>query len=176
MWLVKWVVMVTVVLFAVFLIGGFFLPPGYVVTRSMVMAAPPEKIYALVADPHGWQLWSPWSRRDPLIHVQYSGPQSGAGATWRWQSRVEGPGAMTFSDAEPNRRVAFELYLPEKGTITSGELRFEQQEAVTKVTWTMSGDAGKNPFSRWAALAAGGTIGKDFSEGLGNLKTVAEKP
>ena len=162
-------------LFAVLLVGGFLLPSSFVVTRSVVVAAPPEKVYALVADPRAWQLWAPWSRRDPLMHVQYSGPASGVGATWRWQSKSQGDGAMTFTDAEPGRRVAFDLYFADTGTTSSGELRFEPQEAVTKVTWTMNGDMGKNPFSHWMALAAGGTVGKDFSEGLRGLKAAAEK-
>jgi uncharacterized protein YndB with AHSA1/START domain len=175
MWLVRWVVVIVVVLFAVLLVGGFLLPSSFVVTRSVVVAAPPEKVYALVADPRAWQLWAPWSRRDPLIHVQYSGPASGAGATWHWQSKSQGDGSMTFTEAEPGRRVAFDLDFAATGTTASGEFRFEAQEAVTRVTWTMQGDMGKNPFSHWMALAAGGTVGKDFSEGLGGLKAAAEK-
>jgi hypothetical protein len=58
MWLVKWIVTVLVVHFAVLLIGGLVLPSTFTVTRSAVNAAPPEKIYALVADPRGWQRWS----------------------------------------------------------------------------------------------------------------------
>jgi uncharacterized protein YndB with AHSA1/START domain len=176
MWLVRWIVMIVVVLFAVLLLGGLLLPSTFTVTRSAVIAAPPEKVYALVADPRGWQLWSPWSRRDPLIHVQYSGPTSGAGATWRWQSKSQGDGAMTFTAAEPGRRVAYELYFGDVETTSTGELRFEPQEAVTRVTWTMNGDTGKNPFSHWMALAAGGMVGKDFSEGLAGLRATAEKP
>jgi uncharacterized protein YndB with AHSA1/START domain len=176
MWFVKWIVAVGVVLFAVLLGGGIFLPSTFTVTRSAVIAAPPEKIYALVADPRGWQRWAPWSRRDPLMHIEYSGPASGAGATWRWKSKSQGDGAMTFTEADPGRRVAYELYLHEFGTTSSGELRFEPAEAVTKVTWTMSGDMGKNPFYHWMALGAGGVVGKDFSQGLSGLKSEAEKP
>jgi uncharacterized protein YndB with AHSA1/START domain len=175
MWLVRWVVVVVVVLFAVLLVGGFLLPSTYVISRSVVIAAPVEKVYALAADPRAWLLWAPWSRRDPLIHVQYSGPATGSGATWRWQSKTQGSGAMTVTDAEPGRRVAFDLYDADTGIISSGELRLEPLEAVTKVTWTMNGDMGKNPFNHWMALAAGGTVGKDLSEGLGSLRAAAEK-
>ncbi len=176
MWLVKWLVTVTAVLFAVVLVGGFLLPPTFTVTRAVLVAAPPEKIYPLVADPHAWQLWSPWTRRDPSMRIEYSGPPSGVGATWRWKSRSQGDGAMILSEIEPNRRVAYELYFPDFGTTSSGELRFEPQDALTKVTWTMNGDVGKNPFRHWMALTAGSTVGKDFSEGLLGLKAAAEKP
>ena len=130
MWLVKWLVTVLAVLFAVVLIGGFLLPPTFAVTRTALVAAPPEKIYPLVADPHAWQLWSPWTRRDPAMRIEYSGPPSGVGATWRWKSRSQGDGAMILSEIEPNRRVAYELYFPDFGTTSSGELRFEPQDAL----------------------------------------------
>jgi uncharacterized protein YndB with AHSA1/START domain len=175
MWLVRWIVTIGVVLLAVFLTGGFLLPSTYFITRSTVIEAPPEKVYALVADPRGWQLWSPWTRRDALIHVQYSGPQSGVGATWRWQSKTLGDGAMTFSEADPGRRIAFQLYLPDPGTFSSGELRLQPQDAATKVTWMMNGDMGHNLLRHWMALGAGATVGREFSEGLANLKTAAEK-
>jgi uncharacterized protein YndB with AHSA1/START domain len=176
MWLVKWIVAVLGVLVAVLLIGGVLLPPTFTITRSAVIAAPPEKIYALVADPHGWQRWSAWNRRDPRMQIEYSGPASGAGATWRWKSKSQGDGAMTLTDAEPGRRIAYDLYFPDFGTISSGELRFEPQEAATKVTWTMNGNMGKNPLYHWLALGAGGMIGKDFSQGLAGLKAEAERP
>ena len=175
MWLVKWLATVIAVLFAVLLLGGLLLPPTFTVTRSVLVAAPAEKIYPLVADPHAWEGWSPWMRRDPSTRIEYSGPASGVGATWRWKSKSEGDGAMILSEIDPNRRVAYELYVADFGATSSGELRFEPQEALTKVTWTMQGDVGKNPFHHWMALAAGGTVGKDFSEGLLGLKAAAEK-
>jgi uncharacterized protein YndB with AHSA1/START domain len=175
MWLVKWILTVLVALFAVLAIGGFLLPSTFTVTRSIAIAAPPEKVYALVADPRDWQRWAAWNRRDPQMRIEYSGPASGTGATWRWKSRSEGSGAMTFTDAVPPRRVAYDLYFPDFGTTSSGELRFEPKDGVTQVTWTMYGDIGKNPFHHWMALLSDRMVGKDFSEGLAALKAQAEK-
>ena len=44
--------------------------------------------------------------RDPAMNVTYSGPPSGPGAAWAWKSASEGDGSMTFTAAEPGRRVA----------------------------------------------------------------------
>jgi uncharacterized protein YndB with AHSA1/START domain len=175
MWLVKATIAVLVALFAVLAIGGLLLPSGFTVTRSTVIAASPERVYALVADPRSWQRWAVWNRRDPAMRIEYSGPASGTGATWRWRSKTEGNGAMTFTDAEPARRVAYDLYFADFGTTSSGELRFEPKDGVTHVTWSMTGDTGKNPFYHWMALLPDRTVGKDFEDGLAGLKVAAEK-
>ena len=174
--IVKWIAGVLVVLVVAFVVVGLFLPSTFTVTRSAEIAAPPDKVYALVADPRAWQRWSAWNRRDPQMQVDYSGPASGAGARWSWKSKSEGDGTMTFTAAEPARRVAFDLYFPDFGTTSAGELRFAPSGAGTRVTWTMNGDMGRNPLYRWFALAADGMVGKDFAEGLAGLKREAEKP
>ena len=113
--------------------------------------------------------------RDPEMRIDYSGPESGTGARWRWQSKSEGDGMMTFTATEPARRVAFDLYFPDFGTTSQGELNFVPDGNATRVTWTMNGDMGRNPLFRWMALGADSMVGKDFEAGLANLKTVAEK-
>src|SRR5450755_2562968 len=78
--------------------------------------------------------------------------------------------------AEPARCVAYELYFPDFGTTSTGDIRFVPRGQATRVIWTMYGDMGKNPLYHWMALGANGMVGKDFSEGLGGLKVAAEAP
>ncbi len=174
--LIKWLAIVVLALAAVLVIGGWFISPKFSVTRSVVIAAPPDKVYALVADPRGWKQWSVWNLRDPEMKIDYSGPPSGAGAAWAWHSKTEGDGKMTFTAAEPGRLVAFDLYFPDFGTTSKGELRFAPEGAGTRVSWTMNGDFGSNPLFRWFALVADRMTGADFDAGLANLKTLAERP
>lgn len=174
--ILKWVAGVLLGLVVLLLVVGFFLPETFTVVRTAEIVAPPDKVYALVADPRGWKQWSAWNKRDPQMQIDYSGAPSGAGAKWEWKSRSQGDGAMTFTAAEPGRRVAYDLYFPDFGTASRGDLRFEPNGAVTRVTWTMNGDMGKNPLYHWIALGADGMVGKDFDEGLAGLKVAAEKP
>jgi uncharacterized protein YndB with AHSA1/START domain len=163
-------------LLAVLLIGGYLLPSTFKVARSVDIAAGADKIYALVAAPRQWRQWSVWNQRDPAMAITYSGPEAGAGSVWAWTSVSEGDGKMSFTAAEPPRRVAYELYFPDFGTTSKGEFRFEPQAAGgTRVTWSMDGDMGANPLFHWMALFADGMVGKDFEAGLANLKAVAEK-
>lgn len=168
---------IVVVLFAIGLVfGGMAISPTFKVSRSVLVSAPPEQVYALVADPRGWKQWSVWNQRDPAMKIEYSGPASGVGAGWAWQSKTEGDGKMTFTAAEPGKQVAFDLYFPDFGTTSKGELRFVPEASGTRVTWAMNGDMGNNPLYRWFALGADSMVGADFEAGLANLKAVAEKP
>jgi len=114
--LLKWVAIGLLVLVALLLAGGLLLPSTFRVSRSIEVAATPQRVYALVADPREWKQWSVWNRRDPAMAIVYSGPQSGAGAAWEWKSASECDGRMRFTAAEPPRRVAYELFFPDFGT------------------------------------------------------------
>ena len=173
--ILKWILIVVLALLAVLVIGGYLLSPKFTVTRSVVVNAPADKVYALVANPRGWKQWSVWNQRDPAMQIEYSGPESGTGAKWSWKSKTQGDGTMTFTATEPARKVAFDLYFPDFGTTSQGELSFVPEGNSTRVTWTMNGDMGKNPVFRWIALGADSMVGKDFETGLANLKAVAEK-
>lgn len=173
---IKWMLGVLLAIVLVLLIGGLLLSSKFSVSRSVVIAAPADRVYALIASPRQWKGWSVWNRRDPAMQIEYSGPESGAGAAWSWTSKSEGDGKMTFTAAEPPQRVVYDLYFPDFGTTSSGELRLLPQGSGTQVTWIMNGDMGANPLYRWFALFADGMVGKDFEAGLQGLKALAEKP
>lgn len=172
----KWVVIAIAGLAALLFVGGLGLSSKFTAARSATITAPPDKVYALVADPREWKRWSVWNQRDPAMAITYSGPPSGAGAVWEWKSKSQGDGKMTFTAAEPGQRVAFDLYFPDFGTTSKGDLRFTPDGTGTRVTWTMNGDMGSNPLYRWMALFMDRMVGPDFEAGLANLKALAEKP
>lgn len=173
--LLKVVLIFVLVVAAVGVGGGMLLSPKFTVTRSVVVNASAERVYALVASPRQWRHWSVWNQRDPAMQISYEGPEAGPGAVWAWKSTSEGDGRMRFTAADPGRRVAYELYFPDFETTSLGEFRFEPAPGGTRVTWVMNGDMGRNPLFRWFALNADSMVGKDFDAGLANLKALAEK-
>lgn len=172
----KVLLIAAVVLLAVLVGGGLLLSPKFAVSRSVTVNAPPEKIYALIADPRAWQQWSAWNRRDPQMAIEFSGPASGAGAVWAWKSKSQGDGRMTFTSAEPPKRLGYELFFPDFGTTSTGDFRLDANGGATQVTWAMNGDMGANPLYRWMGLFMDKMVGPDFDTGLANLKAQAEKP
>lgn len=155
--------------------GGLLLPSTFHLERSTLTQAPPDKVYPLVASPRQWKQWSAWNQRDPDMQIDYSGPESGAGAAWAWKSAREGNGRMEMTAVEPGRKVAYALYFPGFDQPSTGELRFEPDPEGTRITWTMDGDMGANPAWRWMGLLMNRMVGPDFDAGLANLKTLAEK-
>jgi hypothetical protein len=155
-------------------LAGFALPSTYRVERSLVIAAPPGRIYPLVAAPKRWQEWSMWNRRDPAMAMTFFGPESGAGAGWSWISKTEGQGRMTFLTADPVKGFTYELYFPDFGSTSTGDIRFEPEGDGTRVTWTNAGSVGRNPLMHYMAIAMDRMVGPDFEAGLANLKAIAE--
>lgn len=172
--LLKTLFAIVAVLGLVLTAGSLLLPGDFHVERKLLVAAPAERVYEQVADPRRWKDWSVWNRRDPAMKITYEGPPSGSGAVWSWSSASEGDGRMSFTAAEPGRRLAYDLYFPDFGTTSKGEIRLAPAAGGTEVTWAMTGNMGSNPMFRWIALFADGMVGRDFEAGLANLKTLVE--
>lgn len=173
--LLKALLILIVALAALLYGGGLLLSPKFKVSRSQQVQAPPEQVYGLIADPRHWKQWSVWNQRDPGMQIEYSGAAAGTGAVWAWKSKSEGDGRMSFSAAEPGKRLVYELYFPDFGTTSRGELSLAAEGGGTRITWTMDGDMGSNPLFRWMALFGDKLVGPDFEAGLANIKTLAEK-
>ena len=155
---------------------GFVLPADYMVERTLVIAAPAARVYPLVAAPRQWSHWSIWTKRDPAMHITYFGPESGTGAGWRWDSRTEGRGEMTFTSADPSRGFTYKLYFPDFDSTSTGDFAMTPEGEGTRITWNNRGNVGSNPLRHYLALMMDRLVGPDFEAGLLNLKQLAEKP
>lgn len=154
---------------------AYALPGHYRVTREITIRATPEHVYALVATPRAWTRWSAWNARDPAMRVVYEGPAAGIGAKWSWDSRSEGRGSMTITDAVVGEGIRYALVFPDAGARGEGALRLRREGPdATRVTWTHEGEAGANPALRLLAPWMDELIGPDFESGLANLKRQAE--
>ena len=55
-----------VAVIVVFLGGGYVLPGEAVVQRQIVIAAPPEKVFAVIGSLKRFNEWSPWAELIPI--------------------------------------------------------------------------------------------------------------
>ena len=93
----------SLLLIAAFLVVVWFQPDDYRLTRQTVIAAPAAAVFAQVNDLKNWDDWSPWAKLDPNAKVTFSGPQSGPGATFKWDGNDKvGAGTMTITESKPN--------------------------------------------------------------------------
>src|SRR5690348_2724442 len=82
-------------LVAALLIYAATRPDAFRVTRATTIAAPPERILALVGDFRNWKQWSPWENLDPALRRSFGGSESGQGAVYAWEgNRKVGAGRM----------------------------------------------------------------------------------
>lgn len=169
------IIIALVVLIVVVALIGFALPKQFKIERSAVIAVPAEKIYPLIAEPKNWPKWGLLNQRDPQMKVEFSGPVSGTGAKWSWQSKSEGNGVMEFMAADPNKQINYQLTFADFGMISHGVLSLAPEGTGTRIVWTNEGEFGGNPFMRYFGLLMDRMVGKDFEAGLSNLKILAEK-
>ncbi len=145
------------------------------VVRSTTIAAPPERVHALIDDFHAWRQWSPWEELDPNMEREFSGAESGVGARYAWEgNRKAGKGNMEMVECT-RERVALRLTF-EKPWKATNRVAFEltPRGDATEVDWRMTGtNKGLMAlFSRVFSMDR--MVGKDFEKGLERLKARAE--
>ncbi|XVX20103.1 hypothetical protein ACQP1U_17750 [Actinomycetota bacterium] len=57
----------------------------YTVSRTTTIAAPADRIHALIRDFHEWVAWSPWEGLDPEMRRDYSEIDRGVDASNAWE-------------------------------------------------------------------------------------------
>lgn len=128
-----------------------------------------------MSNPKLFSEWSPWSKLDPKMKVEYSGPESGVGAMMKWQSDESsvGNGSWKVVDAIENESLDIAMDFGEQGTASS-YFRLKPSGDKTSVTWGFDTDAGMNPMMRWFGLLLDQMIGTEYEKGLSTLKTIVE--
>jgi hypothetical protein len=151
-------------------------PDIYHVERSTVVTAPPEVVHALLEDLHRFPEWSPFQKYDPNMKIDYSGPPTGVGSSYHWVGNKDaGEGRMTItaSTAPTSVEEKLEFIKPFPST---ADVRFTVTPEGTdsKVTWAIDGKADMMSKVMSLFVSMDSMLGKDFVEGLANLKRVAE--
>ena len=172
----------TILIVVVVLIGGVLAmaatkPDTFSVQRSASIKAPPEKIFAVVNDFHRWPDWSPWEKLDPGMKRTQSGAPAGKGAVYEWDGNSKaGAGRMEIVESAPASKVGIQLdFIKPLEGHDMAEFTLVPQGDATQVTWTMRGPAPFISKLMQVFVSMDSMIGKDFEEGLANLKALAEK-
>lgn len=174
--LLKWLFYLIVTVAVVVVGGSFLLPSQALVSRSIEIAAPPEKVFAIVGDLRRFKEYSPWDQLDPGMQYTFEGAESGVGQKMNWNSSHAdiGSGSQTVTGYDPPRHVALTLDFGSMGT-SSASWSIEPSGTGTKATWTFSAQLnGIAP--RWFGLMFDRRIGADYEKGLARLKAAAERP
>ncbi len=175
--MLKTIAIVIAVLVAAVLVYAAMQPDTFHVERSIVIKAPPEKIFPNINGFHQWEAWSPWEKIDPAIKRTYSGAESGKGAAYGWQGNKDvGTGRMEIVESTPSSNVLIKIDFmePFEGH-DMVQFTLAPQGDGTKVTQAMYGP---NPFlAKLMGLffSMDKMVGQKYEEGLASLKAIAER-
>ena len=174
--MIKVVALLLVVAVGVFLVYVALKPAEFRITRSQSIHASPEKIFALINDLHAFNRWNSFSAGDAGLKLDYSGPQTGQGAAYTWDSTGKtGKGRMTIIDSSAPSRVAMRLEFIKPMTATNtAEFALVSAGASTTVTWSMRGT---NTFLyklMGTIFNMDKMVGGEFEKGLANLEAIAD--
>ena len=171
--IVRWTLLGVAGVIIAALIGSQFMPRHPVVTRSVAIDAPPDVVFALVADLRRFSEWSPWPETDFV----YTGPAEGVGQSLRWDAPIAGigTGSLTIDGLEPDTTVDVARSTTEQG-LAETAFRVEVSETGSTVTWTYTTDLGLDPVARYLGGELDGAVGPELEAGLEKLKRLAETP
>ena len=175
--MLKKIIIAIVVVIAAILAYAATRPDTFRVERSANMKAPPDKIFAVLNDFKQWGSWSPWEKKDPAMKRTFSASTSGKGAQYAWEGNKEvGKGSMEIVDTTPPTRLTLKLdFIEPFEAHNNVEFALTPAGDSTTVKWSLYGPMPyiSKVFSIFCSMDR--MVGKDFDEGLANLKRVVEK-
>ena len=152
-------------------------PKTYDVSRSVDIAKPKKEVFAYLKSLKNQNEWSPWAKKDPDMVQTFTGTDGEVGATNHWKGNKQvGEGEQEITKIMEGERVETELRFLKPWASTSDcyLVTEETSPESTKVTW---GFTGKNRFPMsimMLFMSMDKMVGKDFEEGLANLKQTLE--
>ena len=152
-------------------------PASYRAERSTEIKRSAEDIFQYVRSLKKQDDWSPWGKRDPDMKKEFEGTDGEVGAISRWEGNKEvGSGEQEITRIIPGQRIESELRFLKPWKSTSQV--FIDVEPVgaehSKVTWGFEGKSGFPMRIMLLFMNMDKMIGKDFEEGLADLKQILE--
>ena len=166
------------VIVALVTILALVLPTKQKVEKVIMIKAPVAVVYQYLASLENFNKWSVWDLRDSSSKHILSGKDGTVGAvsSWKGDPDISGEGNIRIASLLPNKKIVHTIHfiVPKKGMAQS-EFILEEKGAETKLTWAFNLDTPRpgNVFNLFSSLAK--KMGKDFEEGLVNLREEIEK-
>ena len=154
---------------------GLMLPRAFEISRSIVIAAPPERIHPFLDSFRNWPRWSSFDTADPDLRFELTEPSSGVGAKRSWKGGRMGVGSQWIVASDPRKGVSMKLDMTHMEH--SFDFAFAPEAGGTRVTWSDRGLFPAAPHWRLMGnLFLQSMLGGMFEEGLASLKRVVEEP
>ena len=160
------------------LILAIIAPKTYDVSRNIAISRPISEVFDYVRSLKKQDEWGPWAKKDPNMTKEFKGTDGEVGAISSWKGNKEvGEGEQEITGIKENEIVETQLrfFKPWKSESNAYIRVNDEGNGSTRVTW---GFSGKNKFPMsimMLFMSMDKMIGKDFEQGLSDLKSILEK-
>jgi len=145
------------------------------ISRETTIAAPVDRVHALLDDFHQWRAWSPWEGLDPALERTYTGPASGVGAVYAWRgNRRAGQGRMEITESEAQHVAVDLLFAAPMKAHNRVDFTLTPVDGGTHVEWSMTGPQNLVMRLMGKVWSMEKLVGPDLEKGLTQLKRTAE--
>lgn len=151
-------------------------PDDFIVTRSGIIKASPEKVFPHVNELKKWNEWCPWAKLDPNCRLTYTDPEAGVNAGYTCGAKqASGPRQADHYEKRPSHLIRLRLeFLQPVAACTAVEFMFTTEEAHAVVTWSLTG-RNKFFFKVFGLFMDGDArVGSEFEKERASLKTGVE--
>lgn len=165
-------------LIGIFLIAGLVMPKTCAVEKEIVIDASNSEVYEYVESLENQNNWSVWAKLDPNMKHTYSGTDRTVGFTHRWEGNDEvGKGEQEITRIVEGARIETELRFLEPMEATNAAYISTESIAgnKTRVKWGFTGEIPYPMNALMPLMNIEESVGKDFGQGLSNLKQLLEK-
>jgi len=152
-------------------------PKSYNVSRSITINKPITEVFNYLKYIKNQDEWSPWKKKDPNMKQEHVGTDGEVGFIAKWEGNKEvGTGEQEIVSISENTSINSQLrfYKPWTSQSDAYITTTEVDADTTKVVWGFSG-VNKPPSNIFFLFFnMDKTVGKDFEEGLNDLKQILE--
>lgn len=179
MGIIKKILVLIILIFAIVLIAAYFMPKNYAVEREITINKPVDSVFNYVKYLKNQNEFSVWANIDPKMKSTFTGTDGTVGAISAWESKVKevGVGEQEITKITEGKRLDFALRF--KKPMDDTAVGFLSTEAVagnqTKVKWGISGVIPYPMNIMLPMMKMDQMIGNDLQKGLENLKEKMEK-
>jgi len=153
-------------------------PETYFIKRSVTIKAPPEKIFNYINDLKKWPLWfSGQGVKSQGLQIRYSGAADGKGSRYHYEGNLfAGSGKVEIIESLKASKVVVDLDMQKPfGSRHGFVFTLEPDREGTRVAWLMIHRNNYIAKVIHIFVPIDPFIGKNFEQGLENLKIVSEK-
>lgn len=171
--LLKIIGTIIVLIFIYAVIAMLAFSKDYHYEKSVVINAPQEKVWAYTGNLKGYNQWDPFSKEIKNFSVTYSGSGDQIGDSYHWKGD-DNEGEQAITEIVANEKLGTHLHFikPFDG-VAKSNIVLTPEGNGTKVTWMIDNEL--NTMMKIMKPMMDSNMDKMFSQGLGDLKKLAEK-